>query len=145
MNQYYKFNPPSFTFYLCFQSRWLPGSWQRRFHGLVAVCLYVPSLAALVIFLSNLDNALVIGDRIFISGLFYTYFFLLLLIIYILKLMLTLSGDGDGWVSQPLRVWACLGFVQSVTASAKHAYTFINKMYSNWDRITIFSFLPKWS
>lgn len=50
------------------QSRWFPGSWQRRLHGLVAVCLYVPSLAALTIFLSNLENAFAITTRIFISG-----------------------------------------------------------------------------
>ncbi|XP_045584583.1 protein-cysteine N-palmitoyltransferase HHAT isoform X2 [Procambarus clarkii] len=54
--------------YEAWESRWFPGSWQRRILGLLAVCLYVPSLTALVIFLSNLDNALVIGNRIFISG-----------------------------------------------------------------------------
>ncbi|XP_063605939.1 protein-cysteine N-palmitoyltransferase HHAT-like [Penaeus indicus] len=54
--------------YETWESRWFPGSWQRRLHGLVAVCLYVPSLAALTIFLSNLENAFAITTRIFISG-----------------------------------------------------------------------------
>ncbi|KAG7172301.1 cysteine N-palmitoyltransferase HHAT-like [Homarus americanus] len=54
--------------YEALESRWLPGAWQRRFHGLLAVFLYVPSLTALVIFISNLDNAKAIGHRIFISG-----------------------------------------------------------------------------
>ncbi|XP_064104868.1 protein-cysteine N-palmitoyltransferase HHAT-like [Macrobrachium nipponense] len=48
--------------------RWLPGAWLRRFYGLLAVFLYVPSLMALTIFLSGLDNALVISERIFITG-----------------------------------------------------------------------------
>lgn len=48
--------------------RWLPGAWQRRFHGLLAVGLYVPSLASLTIFLSSLENAQTVTDRIFFSG-----------------------------------------------------------------------------
>ncbi|KAK7067760.1 hypothetical protein SK128_022099, partial [Halocaridina rubra] len=48
--------------------RWCPGRWQRRLHGLAAVTLYVPSLTALTIFLSGLDNAIVISKRIFITG-----------------------------------------------------------------------------
>lgn len=58
-------HPPSS---LSMKVRWLPGAWQRRFHGLLAVGLYVPSLASLTIFLSSLENAHTVTDRIFFSG-----------------------------------------------------------------------------
>ncbi|KAK3876202.1 hypothetical protein Pcinc_018982 [Petrolisthes cinctipes] len=54
--------------YRRWEARWLPGAWSRRWHGLLAVCLYVPSLTALTIFLSNIDNAMTVGKRIFITG-----------------------------------------------------------------------------
>lgn len=49
----------------------------------------------------------------------------------------SLSGDQAWWVSQLLGVWTRSGFTQSLTARAKHGYTFINKKCSNWDRNTI--------
>lgn len=54
--------------YRAWEDRWLRGAWRRRFLGLAAVGLYVPSLAALTIFLSNLENALTVTNRIFVTG-----------------------------------------------------------------------------
>ncbi|CAL4071662.1 unnamed protein product, partial [Meganyctiphanes norvegica] len=54
--------------YIEWENRWVPVSWRRRMYGLGAVCLYIPSLAANTIFLSNLENAAIVADRIFISG-----------------------------------------------------------------------------
>lgn len=54
--------------YIEWENRWVPGSWRRRMYGIGAVCLYIPSLAALTIFLSNLENATIVAERIFISG-----------------------------------------------------------------------------
>ncbi|KAG0712862.1 Protein-cysteine N-palmitoyltransferase Rasp [Chionoecetes opilio] len=53
--------------YMGWEARWLPGAWRRRFLGGVAGAPYVPSLAALVIFLSDMDNATTVTTTIFVS------------------------------------------------------------------------------
>ena len=63
--------------YITWQERWLPGVWARRFHGLLAASVFVPSLTALVIFLSSLQNSITVCTRLFLLGRFVLYSWIL--------------------------------------------------------------------
>ncbi|CAL4192283.1 unnamed protein product, partial [Meganyctiphanes norvegica] len=54
--------------YKDWEKRWVSDTWRRRIYGLGAVFLYIPSLVAITVFNSNLENGAIVAERIFISG-----------------------------------------------------------------------------
>ena len=54
--------------YQHWEQTYLSPAMRRRYYGLLSMCLLVPSVTALAIFLSSQDNAKTIGYRVFIEG-----------------------------------------------------------------------------
>ena len=54
--------------YIRWEQSYLSSRMKRRYHALLSMCLLVPSVTALAIFLSSLDNASTIGYRVFVEG-----------------------------------------------------------------------------